>query len=184
MKLKIGFYKKFLLVLYLIFVGLDWGTKFIVKNTFFYGESREVLGNFFRLTYVENPYSLFSISLGKNFPYVWFSIAVILIILVIFIFEKNKWYGFIYVLFMAGATGNMIDRIKYDRVVDFFDFGINNHLRWAVFNFADSYITIGMILLVISIIIDMLKHRKKKEKEPLEETEENMTEENKELGNA
>ena len=83
---------------------------------------------------------------------------------------------------MAGATGNMIDRLKYDRVVDFFDFGINNHLRWPVFNFADSYITIGMILLVISIIIDMLKNRKIKDRTLNEE--EIAEEENKELENA
>ncbi len=182
MKLKLGFYKKFLLLLYVLLVAVDWGTKFIVKNTFFYGESREVVGNFFRLTYVENPYSLFSIKLSSNFPYVWFSIAVILVIFVIFLFEKNRWHNFIYILFMAGATGNLIDRLKYDRVVDFFDFGINNHLRWPVFNFADSYITIGMILLVISIIIDMLKNRKIKDRTLNEE--EIAEEENKELENA
>ena len=180
MKIKVGFYKKFLLFLYALLVFLDWATKFIVKNTFFYGESREVLGNFFRLTYVENPYSLFSISLGKNFPYVWFSLVVLLIIFAMFLVENNRWHTFIYTLFMAGATGNMIDRIKYDRVVDFFDFGLSNNLRWPVFNFADSYITIGMVLLVLSIIIDMLKHRKREKKEEVIEAE---TVENKEQEN-
>ncbi len=171
MKIKLGFYKKFLLSLYVLLVFIDWVTKFIVKNTFFYGESRKVLGEFFRLTYVENPYSLFSISLGKHFPYVWFSIVVIAIIFVIFLIEENKWHTFLYILFMAGATGNMIDRIKYKQVVDFFDFGINNHTRWPVFNFADSYITIGMVLLVLSIIIDVLKHRKQGKEENLENKE-------------
>ncbi len=171
MKIKLGFYKKFLLFLYALLVFVDWATKFIVKNAFFYGESREVLGNFFRLTYVENPNSLFSISLGKNFPYVWFSIVVLLLIFIMFLVENNKWHTFIYTLFMAGATGNMIDRIKYERVVDFFDFGLNNHLRWPVFNFADSYITIGMVLLVLSIIIDMLKHRNKVKEENEIDTE-------------
>lgn len=172
MKIKFGFYKKFLIILYFVLVLIDWSTKFIVKNTFFYGESREVLGEFFHLTYVENPYSLFSISLGKHFPYVWFSIIVILIIFVMFLLENNKFHTFLYTLFMAGATGNMIDRIKYDRVVDFFDFGINRHLRWPVFNFADSYITIGMVLLVFAIIIDTLKRRKEKVIEEIKENKE------------
>lgn len=162
MKISFDFYKKFLLFLYGFLVFVDWLTKFIVKNTFFYGESREVLGNFFRLTYVENPYSLFSISLGKNFPYVWFSLIVLFILVILFVFEKGKWNVFIYTLFMAGATGNMIDRIKYERVVDFFDFGVSERLRWPIFNFADSYITIGMVLLGISIIIDILKYKAKK----------------------
>ncbi len=180
MKIKFGSFKKFLLFLYVLLVFLDWVTKFVVRNTFFYGESREVLGNFFRLTYVENPNSLFSISLGKNFPYVWFSLAVLLIIFVMFLFESNKWHAFIYTLFMAGATGNMIDRIKYSQVVDFFDFGLNSHLRWPVFNLADSCITIGMVLLVLSLIIDMLKHRRKKEKKEVTEAEivENKEQEN------
>lgn len=180
MKLRLGFYKKFLLFLYIVLVGIDWGTKFIVKNTFFYGESREVIGNFFRLTYVENPYSLFSIKLSDNFPYVWFSIAVIVVVFILFLIEKNKWHNFIYILFLSGATGNLIDRLKYERVVDFFDFGINNRLRWPVFNFADAYITVGMILLTISIIIDILKS--KKGRSNLSEQE--IQEENKEFENA
>ena len=60
-------------------------------------------------------------------------------------FTKIK-YHFIWqislVLILSGATGNLIDRIKLGYVIDFLDFRI-----WPVFNFADSFITIGVGLL-------------------------------------
>jgi signal peptidase II len=43
-------------------------------------------------------------------------------------------------------VGNIIDRLYLGAVVDFFDFGFGD-LRWPIFNFADSFVTVGVILL-------------------------------------
>ena len=50
-------------------------------------------------------------------------------------------------LILAGAIGNLIDRVRFGYVIDFLDFRI-----WPVFNIADSAITIGTILLALQIL--------------------------------
>ena len=50
-------------------------------------------------------------------------------------------------LILGGALGNLIDRLRFGYVIDFLDFRI-----WPVFNIADSAITIGIILLIITCI--------------------------------
>jgi len=47
---------------------------------------------------------------------------------------------------LGGALGNLVDRIRWGRVVDFIDVGIGT-VRWPVFNVADSAVTLGVILL-------------------------------------
>jgi signal peptidase II len=56
-------------------------------------------------------------------------------------------------LILAGAVGNLIDRLLFGKVVDFFDFMLGDY-HWYIFNVADSAVTIGMILfLYFSFII-------------------------------
>ena len=61
-------------------------------------------------------------------------------------------------LIIAGAFGNLIDRIFLGEVIDFLDFMIGD-FHWYVFNFADSYVTIGMIM----VLIDNIFFEKKRE---------------------
>jgi len=51
-------------------------------------------------------------------------------------------------LIIGGALGNVIDRYIYGAVIDFLDFHINEY-HWPAFNFADSCIAIGAILLLV-----------------------------------
>ena len=55
-------------------------------------------------------------------------------------------------LILAGAIGNMIDRILYGKVVDFLDIMIGS-FNWYIFNVADSAVTSGMILFILHTII-------------------------------
>ncbi len=59
---------------------------------------------------------------------------------------------------ISGALGNIYDRIVYGYVIDFIDIDIPDIIktlpRWPVFNFADSCITIGMILVIIKILFN------------------------------
>ena len=68
--------------------------------------------------------------------------------------EKNSHnlirYGL--TLILAGAIGNMIDRILYGKVVDFLDIMVGN-FNWYIFNVADSAVTSGMILFILHTII-------------------------------
>lgn len=76
--------------------------------------------------------------------------------LIIFVYIKIKWeykrlrsLKYICTLVFAGAIGNMIDRIRLKYVVDFLYFEL---IDFPVFNIADCYITVSMILMLILII--------------------------------
>jgi len=77
-------------------------------------------------------------------------ISVILVILIYkkIIFKKDPFVYIPLTLVLGGAIGNLIDRVRVDgRVIDFIDFRI-----WPVFNFADSAIVCGMLILVVHIL--------------------------------
>lgn len=67
---------------------------------------------------------------------------------------ENKFYIFTAVMICGGALGNIIDRIRFGAVADFLDFHIGKY-HWPAFNLADSFITTGVVLMIIySILFD------------------------------
>jgi signal peptidase II len=147
-------------------VVLDQISKYIIKSSMYLYESIEFIGNFFRITYIENPGMAFGIQMENKLLFTFLSIAAAVIVLVYLIRLPNERFLFRFSLslIMGGAIGNLIDRIFFGRVVDFLDvefFDISipafNFLfinfpgyaltRWPVFNVADSAVTCGMILI-------------------------------------
>jgi signal peptidase II len=55
-------------------------------------------------------------------------------------------------LILAGAVGNLIDRIRFEEVIDFLDVYIGSH-HWPAFNIADSAISIGAVVLIIEMVM-------------------------------
>ena len=141
---------------------LDLLTKTAVASWIPYGHSIPVLGSFVRLTYIRNPNALFGISLGNNFPYPLAGLIATLIIVVALVVEKDPVPIRIFGLFLGGALGNLLDRIRFGSVVDFVDVGIGRY-RWPVFNLADAAITIGLVIYALYVI---WKPKKEKEEEP------------------
>ncbi len=122
------------------------------------GTPHDIIGNFFRITFVENPGVAFGISVGKYLPIItvlsFFAIGLVSYYLYI---ERDKRLELRLglALILGGAIGNMIDRVlmfiipgKYTGVVDFIDIGINQH-RWYIFNVADASVTIGITLVLL-----------------------------------
>jgi signal peptidase II len=150
-----------------------------------YGFSKPILGDFFRLTYIENPGMAFGIDLGGKLFFSLFSIFLSAGILYYLYRAREGSIGFRISLAMilGGAVGNLIDRtfysvlfddgpLFYGRVVDFFDvdfFDVNilgySLSRWPVFNVADASVTIGIVLLFF-----VQHHREKEEPHVLVET--------------
>ena len=140
-----------------ILVLTDQLSKFVVRKTMLLYESIPVIPDFFHLTYVTND----GMAFGINFPFGIYIFSTISIIFTIFLF----WYlwsikdqGIIIRtgigLIIAGAIGNLIDRVFLGEVVDFLDFMIGNY-HWYVFNLADSYVTVGMgFILYDSLILE------------------------------
>ncbi|MBI4676032.1 MAG: signal peptidase II [Elusimicrobia bacterium] len=104
---------------------------------------------FFRLTYVENTGAAFGMGPRRNGLF----IAVAAVLLVGLLYwrrrwpKENRWLQYGALLVIAGALGNLYDRIAYGFVVDFLDFGVSPALRWPAFNVADSCITVGAVCL-------------------------------------
>ena len=112
----------------------------------------EVIRGFFRITYTCNDGAAFSILKGKRVFFIIMTIVVVF--LIVYYFLKNKVYWvekYSLLLIISGAVGNLIDRIMYGYVIDFLDFIIFGY-DFPVFNIADSFITIGAIGLIISIL--------------------------------
>lgn len=113
-----------------------------------YGRSVEVLP-FFRLTYAENTGVAFGMFRDSNTFFLVFSAVLVAVLL--FLRRRIEKHGAMaavgLALVLSGALGNMFDRIAYGFVVDFFDFSFFP----AVFNVADSAITVGAVLLALGV---------------------------------
>jgi signal peptidase II len=152
----------FLLAIVLPWALLDQATKALVAAKMALGSSLPILGDVVRLTYIRNPQGVFSLHLGSNAAFLFFSLVAILLILFYYlkIIGRSTWNRLAFCLILGGAVGNFIDRLFLGEVRDFLDVNIPDihigsyHLdRWPVFNVADSGVTIGVVMLLLGMII-------------------------------
>ncbi len=142
------------LVVLALVLALDRVTK--VCAQLFWAQAPVVVFPFFHLRYVENTGSAFGMMQGANALLIVVMLAIIGYLLHSWreLCAQGKLVEWGCVLILAGALGNLYDRITLGYVVDFLDF-----LVWPVFNVADSAITVGGGLFVVSLFI----HKKQKE---------------------
>ena len=92
-------------------------------------------------------------SFNETYIYNFISIVILIVILAVLVMLKKaqgiKKYSLIFVF--GGSLGNLFDRIYYSAVPDFIDFHINN-FHWFIFNVADIFISLGIVLLIMSEI--------------------------------
>lgn len=131
----------------LIILCLDQASKFIVVRNLSLNQSIPVIKNIFHLTLVHNRGAAFGVFKNQVSWFILTSIFAIVLIFLNFNKPRHALYNFSLGLILAGAAGNLIDRLFLGYVVDFLDFRI-----WPVFNIADSSITIGAVLLGYSIL--------------------------------
>ncbi len=137
----------------LLTFAIDQTIKLLVVQNFPAGIPVPVIGDFLRITLIFNPNTAFGISLGQNFPYTLVAGAISVFVFIMALMEKSVWNIIAYSMILGGAIGNIFDRIMRGEVVDFIDMGIGENLRWYVFNGADAFITIGIIMLLIEGIV-------------------------------
>lgn len=146
-----------LLIMSFGLILLDQATKLMVQQHMYRGQTIELVQNILSLTYLENPGAAFGI-----FPYrtTLFIIVTLAVIAFIFYYFKNlpRQYFLMRLglaLQLAGAIGNLIDRVRTGYVIDFIDLAF-----WPpIFNVADVAIVVGIIIFVCSfwrkeIVID------------------------------
>ena len=133
------------------------------------GSSKQIFGNFFKITFIENPGMAFGIELGGKLTLSIFTLfATFLIIYFIYKNSNEGLYLRIALAFiLGGALGNLIDRIFYGavfgyaplfygKVVDFFHFNIPEFnifgkafYSWPIFNVADISVTVGFVMILL-----------------------------------
>lgn len=116
------------LILVFLIIALDQLSKFIFTDK-----------NFGIINYITNTGMVFGFLKGYNSLFIIITMFFVLFIFYLFLKEKNIGYSFI----LSGAIGNLIDRILFGFVRDFIDLRI-----WPVFNLADSFMVIGILLLI------------------------------------
>jgi signal peptidase II len=141
-----------------IVLFLDIMTKAYIASTMLLHESFDVIRGFFSITYIRNPGAAFGFLAGAPpiFRSIFFlSITVIVVALILYYISKSRveeTFGhFPMSLILAGALGNMIDRVRFGEVIDFLDVYIGTH-HWPAFNVADSAISVGVVLLAVSLL--------------------------------
>lgn len=132
-------------------VFIDQISKIVLSFFMTLNTSITIIPNFFYLTYVKNTGAAFSTFIGFRWLFVIVSIIALNLIYIFFIKDKDlkKYEIIVYAMLLSGIIGNMIDRIIYGYVIDFLDFVIFNY-DFAIFNIADSFIVISVIILLIA----------------------------------
>jgi signal peptidase II len=145
----------------LLIFALDQHLKKIVYLKLSIGESIPIIKNILHVTFVTNTGAAFGLFKDNTFVFIIISLIAILITSIFMFLSIKKgeflskpFFNLGLILITSGALGNLIDRLKFGYVVDFIDVRI-----WPVFNVADSSITIGTFLLILSSIVS---HNKSK----------------------
>jgi signal peptidase II len=125
-------------------VAVDQLTKLWIQRHVALGDARPLLGGLVYLTHAQNPGGAFGLFPHQN--WLFFGVMVLLVVLVVkLVYPMTKRSPLLCCglsLGLAGAVGNLIDRLRVGRVIDFIDVGF-----WPVFNVADGAIVIGVALL-------------------------------------
>lgn len=137
----------------IIAIILDQLTKYIIVSNMSLYQNIVVIDNFFSLFYIRNSGAAFSILEGKMLFFYLITIAGLVLVYYIFKTSKTKLSLIASALLLGGIIGNFIDRLIHQEVIDFLKFTFFGN-DFAIFNLADSFISIAVVLLIIDIFVD------------------------------
>ena len=139
----------------------DRVTKVLAERSLSMGNPVEVIPGLFQLTLVHNTGMAFGLLSGVSIPgKAWLLTAVsaaLLLAIVWFAYRAGPLSAitlFGITAMLAGALGNILDRVTYGYVVDFFDFYVGS-AHWPAFNIADAMICTGVGLLLLESVRDL-----------------------------
>jgi signal peptidase II len=140
----------------------DQISKLVVLNTIPLYDSIAVIPGFFHLTHIQNPGGAFGLLAGQGAAVrsiVFFFASAVALTLILMFYRNtpgtHRWLATGFSLIFGGAVGNLIDRLRFGRVVDFLDFSIAGH-HWPAFNVADSAVTVGIGIFVVHLLFNKL----------------------------
>lgn len=132
-------------------IAVDQITKYVVLHSLALGDPVDVLGSAFRLTFIYNRGAAFGMQLGSPTMHTVVSFVALAVVGWLYwsLPAAARLLHVALALVVGGAIGNIIDRLRFGQVVDFFDVGLGESWRWPVFNIADSCVTVGVLLLAL-----------------------------------
>ena len=137
----------------LLILAIDQITKFLVVQFMLPGMSISVIPDIFRLTFVLNPGAAFGILAHQRLVFIVIGVLLVVaaiaaaVIAYIRVWRQCAWLRYGGAMFLGGAVGNLIDRIRFGYVIDFFDFRV-----WPVFNIADIAIVAGTLGIMYALL--------------------------------
>lgn len=145
------------IIMMLLIVAFDQITKYFASAYLKGNGAKDFIKGVVEFVYAENTGVAFSMLSGKS----WFftTVTVVLVIVCLYILfkgaaQKNLWIFWSLGVVVAGAIGNLIDRIFLGYVVDFIN---PTFVDFAVFNIADCAVTLGSVSIVAYLVADMFK---------------------------
>ena len=152
-----------LIVGLVITVGLDQLIKHWVVNRLAVGEEIDLLP-FLSLYHARNPGIAFSM-LSSVSDWGLIALTLCIICFVIWLWKnagpEKSLSRFGFLLVIGGAIGNLIDRVRFHYVIDYISFHISDVFSFAIFNLADSFITIGAVLIVLDEVLHWKRGKRK-----------------------
>lgn len=154
MKGKLVAYRFYIIALVLLNIGCDQISKEVVRTHVEHRDYIEVISDHLILTNVENTGAM--LGFGTNFPpivkIVVLQILPVLVLLVLLYRVLTKktvgtWHVIAFAFVIGGGIGNLIDRIAYGSVTDFFQIRLG-FLKTGIFNMADVAVTIGVLIIL------------------------------------
>lgn len=148
-------------------VVLDHITKLLVIENIKLHSEIPIIPGFFNLVYVQNTGAAWG--MFNKYPWILLGISIVVFIAILYFFRylaegwQERYYAL--ALIISGIIGNSLDRVFRKAVVDFLDFFIGSY-RWPAFNVADSAITVGVAIMIIS---NLLRPQAKKSEETAKE---------------
>ena len=125
---------------------------FIINSAETFGELDIFVTSFLNFNLIWNDGIAFGLfSFEKKIYYNFLTILIIMITLIIFwmITKTKKIEKLAFMMIFGGSIGNIFDRLYYSSVPDFIDIHFNN-FHWFIFNVADIFITVGVLLLIFT----------------------------------
>lgn len=147
------------LLAFALSLPLDLASKLLVDRHLGYADRIPIIEGFFYLTHVRNPGAAFGLFADGD-PQVrltiFIAVSVVAVGIILSFFRQlapgDRLSALALGLILGGAVGNLLDRVFRGEVVDFLHFKLWRGYSWPDFNFADSFIVVGVGLLVLELL--------------------------------
>jgi len=148
-------------LLFAVLVVGDQSLKYYVTNNIATMSVHDFIPGILSITHITNTGAAWSMLEGKMLFF--YLVTIIAVVVLVYLFvkadKKDYLYRFSLIFLLAGTVGNAIDRFTRHFVVDMFNL---DFINFPIFNLADTYITIGVVLIIGSLIIQLAGEKNNK----------------------